>query len=331
MKTLVKAVAGSHLFGLNTPQSDKDYKGVYMPDKKDIILGQIKRSVHDHTNPTNERNTSEDIDVEFYSLDKFFRMLQEGQTVALELLFTPEEFIIEKDPIWDEIVAMRDQLLHKKVTAFIGYAKSQAAKYGIRGSRMGDLGKAITMLDFHAGFRSELRPTLGHIWTALEKFVETHEYSSIMDLSANKNMNNKIIPHWEIVGRKFDKSVRIEYVIGVLQKILDGYGDRSKQAKENKGIDWKAISHALRVCHQGQELLNTGKITLPISLVEGSFIKGVKRGEFDFTKVVQPFLEDEMSKLEKAKEQSELPEKLDEKFVDNLIYKYYYNEIVAQD
>ena len=42
MKVIVKAIAGSHLFGTNTPESDIDYKGIYLPEPKDIILGKFK-------------------------------------------------------------------------------------------------------------------------------------------------------------------------------------------------------------------------------------------------------------------------------------------------
>ncbi len=32
--------AGSHFFDLNTPQSDKDYRGVYMPSLKEFYEGE---------------------------------------------------------------------------------------------------------------------------------------------------------------------------------------------------------------------------------------------------------------------------------------------------
>ena len=103
MNIIVKAVAGSHLFGTNTPTSDTDYKGVYMPSKEDILLGRAKSSLNLSTNQTNEKNSSEDEDVEFYSLQKFMKMLDEGQTVALELLWTPDDMIIEESSLWREI------------------------------------------------------------------------------------------------------------------------------------------------------------------------------------------------------------------------------------
>jgi len=36
MKCIVEMVFGSHLYGTDTPESDKDYKGVFMPARDDI-------------------------------------------------------------------------------------------------------------------------------------------------------------------------------------------------------------------------------------------------------------------------------------------------------
>lgn len=46
MKILVKAVAGSHLFGTNTEKSDKDFKGVFLPSADDILLGKFDQTVN---------------------------------------------------------------------------------------------------------------------------------------------------------------------------------------------------------------------------------------------------------------------------------------------
>ena len=36
---------GSHLYGLNTENSDLDFRGVYIPNLDDIILHKVKLSV----------------------------------------------------------------------------------------------------------------------------------------------------------------------------------------------------------------------------------------------------------------------------------------------
>lgn len=322
MKIIVKAVAGSHLFGLNTPTSDKDYKGVYMPDTDDILLGKVKRSINTSTNKSSTKNGADDIDMELYSLHKFLKMLQEGQTVAMELLFTPDHLIIEKHPIWDEIVAMRDQLVHKKVTAFIGYAKTQANKYGIKGSRMNSMKGALDLLIDNSG-----ADKLHDIWDKIVAFTDTQKHSSIMNLPANKNMVNKDIPHWEVCGKKFDRTVGVDYMRGILTTIYDNYGDRAKQAAKDQGVDWKAISHALRVMHQGKVLLETGSLSFPLEDSARDFILSVKKGEIPFKKV-QPILELWMDNLEEAERLTHLQDSIS---TDEIILKYYRQEILNEN
>jgi hypothetical protein len=325
MKVIVKTIAGSHLFGLNTPKSDKDYKGIYLPEPRDIILEKVKKSIHESTGDDLGKNDKDDVDIEFYSLCKFFKMLQEGQTVAIEMLFTPEHQILEKSPIWDEIVSMRNLLVHKKVTAFIGYAKTQADKYGIKGARMATLKSAMELLN---SFTGDDKEKLWIFWNDITDFANKTEHSSMMDLPVNKNMQNKTVEHWEICGRKFDSSNSVYYVYNILRKIYNEYGQRAIQAEKNDGVDWKAVSHAIRVCSQGIELLDTGKITLPIPEPHRSLILDVKQGKLDFKAQVQPFIEEYMAKLLKKEKESNLRESLSNEFIDDLIFGYYYARIL---
>ena len=59
MKIIIKAVAGSHLFGTNTESSDADFKGVYMPDARDIFLQKVKDTIRITTGGDKDKNTKE--------------------------------------------------------------------------------------------------------------------------------------------------------------------------------------------------------------------------------------------------------------------------------
>jgi uncharacterized protein len=37
MEVMLKIIVGSHLYGLATETSDKDYKGIFMPDRENMI------------------------------------------------------------------------------------------------------------------------------------------------------------------------------------------------------------------------------------------------------------------------------------------------------
>lgn len=271
MNVLVKAIAGSHLFGTNTERSDTDYKGVYMPSLESCIAGEVKHSInHSTNNEVGTRNNSTDVDTEFYSVQKFFKMLEEGQTVALELLFTPNELIVEKSPLWDKIVANRDKLIHRNIKAFIGYARQQADKYGLLGSKANEIDKMIAILDKF------------NQYDTIKLYKDELHYIMPTNHCKFETIINKGVEYTYLVvnGKKFDIRSSIRDVKERLLDMSMVYGDRARQAMNNENIDWKAVSHAIRVCYQGIELLETGKINLPLKNAEQ--IKKVKNAELTF-------------------------------------------------
>lgn len=326
MKILIKAQAGSHLFGTNTETSDMDYKGVYLPEADQILLGTYPESTSYTTGDSNSKNSKDDIDIELYSLKKFFKMIRRGDTAALELLFTPEHLIIEKDPMWDEILTYRDQLLSSRVSAMIGYARQQANKYGIKGSRMGELNNVIRVL--REAEKSTEGPKLKHAWDFLLENLKDYEHVHEIRLSA-KSEGSAEIPALDILGKKFDYHCRFDYVLQIMTRIYKNFGQRAREAKKNNGIDWKALSHATRVSLQGLELLRTGKITLPLEAENVKIVKDIKAGKINYPEV-QVLLEDLLEKLEEAKEESILQKEVPEVLTNTLLIEFHKRMINVQ-
>jgi hypothetical protein len=302
MKTIVKVIFGSHLYGTSTPESDKDYKGIFMPAKEQIFLGRIPKSYNETTKRGNEKNTSEDIDTEIYSLHYFIKLACEGQTVALDMLHAPDNMILETSDIWKKIVKNREKFYTKNLKAFIGYARRQASKYGIKGSRLNAAAKIIKLLGLH-----DETLKMKTIWDQLP--IEEHLYM----VEANRNA----VRQYQVCGKIIQETAKIGYVLDILVKFYNEYGRRAREASENKNIDWKAISHALRAAYQVQELLQDGAITFPLKNAE--FLRAVKQGEFDYKNIVAPTLELLVSDVETLSEKSKLPEKADRKFWDKFI------------
>ena len=61
------------------------------------------------------------------------------------------------------------------------------------------------------------------------------------------------------------------------------FSERVKEAERNRGLDLKALSHALRSLMQMEELLTTGKIRFPLRGREE--LIGVKEGKIDRDRV----------------------------------------------
>ncbi len=304
MDTIVKIMFGSHLYGTDTPDSDRDYKGIFLPTKENLMLGEIPKSHSHTTGQGHSKNTNEDIDIEIYSLHYFIELACKGETVALDMLHAPDNMIIEKTEIWDRIVADRDRFYTKNLKSFVGYARKQASKYGVKGSRLND---SKRVLDFLKSTDGDKR--LKEVWDELPKGEHIHF------LPENKNG----IREYEVCGRKLQETTTVNYTKSVIQLFYDNYGARAVQAATNQGIDWKAISHALRAAMQVKEILSTGTIIFPLK--ECDYLKKVKLGKLDYLSEVAPKLENLMDELELLSKKSDLPEKVDRKYWNNFLTK----------
>lgn len=315
MKVLVKAVAGSHLFGLNTEKSDKDYKGVFVPDAESILLGEYDDTIRQSTGNGVTRNTKDDVDCELYSIRKFFKMLRNGDTAALELLFTPDEFIIESSPTWKTLVSIRDILVSKKINALIGYTRQQANRYGLRGSRMGELNNFLKLIKQQEAALTFKGAKLKHIWDVLLEGIKGYQHIHLIELQTSKDDTS---PALDILGKKFDHNSPISVVSKCLSDEYKRYGERAREAKNNNGIDFKALSHAVRCMIQGIELMNTGSITLPHTAENKELLLKIKKGEMTYLEI-EPIIEQKMEELEKASNLSNLREEVDEEAIKNAI------------
>jgi predicted nucleotidyltransferase len=146
MNIIVKMKFGSQLYGTATENSDIDYKGVFLPSKEEILLGNIPKCHNYSTGSANSKNSPDDVDVEIYSLHYFIKMACDGQTIAMDMLHAPEKMLIESSDIWKAIVKHRDRFYTKNLNSFIDYARRQAAKYGIKGSRLNAVSQVLDLL-----------------------------------------------------------------------------------------------------------------------------------------------------------------------------------------
>jgi hypothetical protein len=302
MDYIVKMKFGSHLYGTDTENSDIDYKGVFLPSREEILLGNIPKCRSFTTGNCEDKNRPGDVDEEIYSLHYFIELACDGQTVAMDMLHAPEAFLIETSEIWEAIVGQKNKFYTKSLNSFVSYARRQASKYGIKGSRLHAASQVLTLLK-----SNDPKSKLRNIWDQLPRIE--HCYETGVDPNG--------LRLYQICGKIFQESSSIGYVIPILEKFYDDYGHRAKLAAENKNIDWKAISHALRAAIQTKEIMTQETITFPLK--DAPFLMKVKAGKLDYTSEVAPVLESLMDEVEKLVSQSDLPEKVDIDYWDKFI------------
>ncbi len=333
MNKLFELKFGSHLYGTNTPDSDLDYKAIYVPSAKDIVLGSYKETITNSRPKTEcERNNKDDIDMEIFSLDRYLDLLMQGQTVALDILFAPEDMFIfgYNNEVMNIIRKNKDKFLTKNVNAFVGYARQQAAKYGIKGSRMDALKRTMEVLDRMPHLHDKLFQYEDMIYNLVfqTKELVSLEKTSLIEVVMLPGPNKiDLMPHLHVCGRKVPFGATVKFARDVFSRILEEYGNRARKAHLDGGVDWKALSHAVRVNTEALELLSTGNITFPRP--DRELLINIKTGKLRYEQVAE-MIEQGLADLYIAHEKSTLRETPDYLFANGLIYDVYSEMVIDE-
>lgn len=326
MNKVFEVKFGSHLYGTDTSESDLDLKGIFLPTARQIVLGNYTKTVNiSRPKKECERNTKDDVDIEMFSLDRYLELLTDGQTVALDLLFAPKSMYTFAGPSIDlmrHIFDNRDKLLTKNVNAFVGYARQQAAKYGIKGSRMDSLKRVMALLGT-LPVHDKLSLHESKIYGLIDECKEliSLEKSALVEVAMIPGPNRvDLMPHLSVCNRKVPFQATVKFAKEVYGRILDGYGQRAHKAHLAGGVDWKAISHAVRVNGEALELLRTGFITFPRP--ERALLLDIKLGKMPYEAVAEK-IERGLADLYEAKEKSPLREEHDQEWVEDFICAAY--------
>lgn len=115
---IYEVISGSIAYGTNLPSSDVDRRYVYILPIDYILSGNIIDQVNDDTN-----------DVVGYEIGRFLELISSSNPNLLELLNMPEDCVVHKDPIFDEILMKKDIFLTKNCkNSFSGYSIAQLKK-----------------------------------------------------------------------------------------------------------------------------------------------------------------------------------------------------------
>jgi len=117
-KPLYLVIRGSHAYGTNIETSDTDYSGIFIQSMDDILGNKYAEQINDDKN-----------DTVIYEIRRFLELLGTNNPTVLELLNTPEDCVIYKDPIFDLILNDREKFITKICAKSLGgYAKQQISK-----------------------------------------------------------------------------------------------------------------------------------------------------------------------------------------------------------
>lgn len=309
---------GSRLYGTSSENSDTDVKGIFIPNKVDMLVGNHCKQLNWITGTCKGKNTKYDIDMQLWSLQYWIHLISIGDTNALDLLFsiTNSECVIYAHPpmcgIFGKAIALFDP---SKLYGYLGYILGQAKKYGLKGSRLGVIKNVKEWLDnwnaHHAD--DEERPNF-----KLKTFAK-----QILEIAAEKSYCFEKEVNGEkalvICGKVHLFNISMTEFKQRIDRDYERYGERARMAMTNEGIDWKAISHAFRAAYQMEELLLTGAIHFPLK--DAAFLKEIKSGAIPWSECEKHLLY-KVEQVKKLQDQTK-PRPIDHDFIRLLVMSVY--------
>lgn len=269
MEVIFKCIAGSRMFGVHNEHSDYDLKGVYLLPLKDRENPPKCASIN-----TVDPETGGE---ELFHFEAFLDLVEQGQTIPFEMLFCPPDCVIQSSPLWERIAASRDLLIHKNITSFFGMAREQALRYSEKGNRIQAFLAVKNLLlskNPHKKLK-EFRDEVKHFAETAE--FKTYKQHKLVDFYAREK-NGIQEEFLEVCGAKLGLSHKISGHLKILEDKLSVYGKRSLEAFKNDAVDYKALSHAVRISIEAQELLKDHRITLPLKPQDRDLVLYIKEG-----------------------------------------------------
>ena len=287
-KLIFKCVTGSFLYGTNTPESDIDERGVFIPSEE-YILGFAKRI---------EQAENKEEDSVYIELRKFLHLATQNNPNIIEYVFVPKNMWLHATREWEEIVENKHLFISTKAKfTFSGYAHSQFKRIkNHRGYLLNPPKKKPVPEDFGLTGRSLMSDDDTGAYETLKEIIEVSE--DLMRLVTKSKAYKNAKREWDSYEnwKKNRNPARAEM-------------------ERKFGYDTKFVMHCLRLISECRELLTTGNITFPRP--DADLLLEIKNGKYTYEEVESKLsnLDDEFEELYKN---SKLQKSADIKKIDEI-------------
>lgn len=329
---ILECLSGSKAYGLDTPTSDTDIKGVFVLSKKDFYgLNYIPQV----SNPSN--------DIVFYELGRFVELLAVNNPNILELLASPAETVIHKNPFLD--VLKPEMILSKLCKDTFGkFALSQIKKAkGLNKKIVNPIAKERkSVLDFcyvnvgngsmsvnkwlsQKGWEQEdcglvnipnMRYVFG-LYHGREQgyrgIIQSQVSNSVSLSSIPKNQLQQALLYFNKDGySSYCKEYR-EYWDWVSKRNESRYQNTEQHGKN---YDAKNMMHVFRLLQMAIEIGREGKIQ--VRRPDRDFLLEIKSGKYAYEDLLI-MAKEKQEEMEDAFAQSDLPDRPDVERIEELL------------
>lgn len=340
-KIIFKALVGSQAYGTNVEGSDYDYKGVYVQTLDEILAFDYKEQFEVGK------------DEVYYEVKRFIQLLQTANPTVLELLYSPEDCIIEKSEVFDLLIHHREKFLTKHCAkSFGGYAISQIKKATARDKKVNWENSRFerkTPLDFIYAYKDgktiEVQKFLHQNnmkqercgLVALDHFKDCYALYydwGFLGTQRNETKYRGLVVEDSNAVRtsSIPKNKKAETVLyfnkdaySMHCKDYESYRTWLKERNENRynenkshaqKYDGKNIMHCRRLLDVALEIATSGTIT--VRRPNRDYLLQIRRGEIPFEDILKK-AEQDVKNLDALYDNSTLPDQVDPRFIKDLI------------
>lgn len=347
---IFEGIVGSQAYGIATPSSDVDKKGVFIQPLEDMLTRGYVEQVSDEKHDTT-----------FFEIGRFLDLLRTNNPTVLELLNLPEDCIIHKDPIFDKVLEKADMFITKLCkNTFGGYAVTQIKK--ARGLNK----KIVKPIIERQGVLDFCYVPDGQGSMPVKEYLESHSmkqehiglvalphmryvYAAFYDKAAA--LSNKGVPLGFCSALKFkgivsDEELANDVSLSSIPKDIlpdfvmyfnkDAWSTHCKDYREQKeweskrnparfndnmlhgkGYDGKNLAHCHRLLDMSIEI-GEGK-GINVRRQNREELLSIRRGEYEYDNLVND-AQSKIDKMESVYVDSSLPEDVDKEMVEELLF-----------
>ena len=334
-----ETVVGSQLYGLATPESDVDTKGIFKLPIDELLKFSYPNQINDEKN-----------DSVFYELKRFLDLAMSGNPNILEVLYAPDDKILIDSIDYKFLRENRATFLTRNIRNSLGgYAIAQIKK--ARGKNK----KIVNPMDKERKDLLDFTYTLTPLgatpikeWLGRQKTWSQRDQKNYGAVNVDHAKNMFYIYHNKekydlkgLVGEasnelrlsSIPKEIVADYI--PIYCNIEGYSTYCKEYKEywewvekrnparyksvekhGKGYDGKNLMHCFRLLEMGIDAAQTGE--LQVVRPNKDWLLKVRAGDFEYDDLIDQ-AEKKLKELDEAIEKSSLPPKVDHKEVEEIL------------
>lgn len=336
---LGKYLTGSHAYGLSTPASDRDFRGIFvLPSAYYLRLGAPLEQVSDEKN-----------DRTFYALKRYCELAATANPNIIELLFMPDDCKIIESPLLTPLLENRNRFITKAAyESHIKYAQAQMHRARGKNKRVNNpfsetppqkedfswfvplttegnqfpyrpipLAQSNVNLDTCRCAAMERVENVYRIYQTDDSTGGIFKDGQIVCSSISFELEKRCIGLLIFHQADYQRQLRDFHQYWEWRNNRNNARWESQEAGQ-RDYDAKNMMHVLRLLISAESIFLSGAPAIRMAGDNQRFLMAVRQGEYSWEEIIH-FIDEKTARLNELFTASDLPDSVDSDWINSLI------------